>query len=45
MDDKHKSLDELIEVIAYRMWLTKMGLFETYDIIITGSDTIYGRNS
>lgn len=42
MDDNHKSLSELLEVAAYRIWLTQMGLLETYDIILAGSDTIYG---
>lgn len=41
-DDKHKSLAELIEATSYRIWLTRMGLHETYDIIVTGSDFIYG---
>lgn len=42
MDDRHRSLADLIEVTAYRIWLTKMGLHETYDIIMAGSDYIYG---
>ena len=41
-DQQYKSLTELLEVTAYRIWLTNMGLHETYDIIMAGSDFIYG---
>ena len=41
-DQQHKSLSELLEVTAYRIWLTRMGLHETYDIVVLGSDSIYG---
>lgn len=40
-DDRHKSLSDLLEATAYRIWLMQMGLHETYNIIITGSDYIY----
>lgn len=42
IDNRHKSLDDLLEATAYRIWLTQMGLHETYDIIMAGSDFIYG---
>lgn len=39
---EQKTLEELLEITAYRIWLTKMGLHETYDILLAGSVTIYG---
>lgn len=31
----------LLYAMEYRYWLLQVGLEETYDIIITGSDTVY----
>jgi len=31
----------LLYAMEYRYWLLQVGLKETYDIIITGSDTVY----
>lgn len=42
MDKEYKTIEELLEITAYRIWLTKMGLYETYDILLNGSDTTYG---
>ncbi|KKM23071.1 hypothetical protein LCGC14_1618980 [marine sediment metagenome] len=39
--NEFKTMEELMEIIAYRIWLTKMGLHETYDILFAGSDAIY----
>lgn len=38
---KQKTLEELLEITAYRIWLTQMGLHETYDILFYGSAAIY----
>ena len=42
MDDKQKTLSELFEITKYRVWLQKMGLWETYHIVVDGSTTEYG---
>jgi len=42
MTDKQKTITELLEITKYRVWLQKMGLYETYEILLEGSTTEYG---
>ncbi len=42
INDKEKTLADLIETMIHRHWLIQMGLIETHDILLAGSDFIYG---
>ena len=42
MNDDKKTLTELLDDLTYRTWLIKMGLHETYEILVEGSTTEYG---
>lgn len=35
IDEQYKNIEELLEIVSRSIWLTKMGLYETHNLVNT----------